>query len=223
MDDERANRFMGINVVFAPGSGSIRNLYLEGYGALFLLNVNFPLLPPPEKPEATKTKSDTDSTWEETKQELYGQPDAWGQVGKAFKFSMASGPQKEYDRDKVEDLKASLLEALKTATNIRGLKENESITVCVFGGLSAAPGKARTVAKRGPNWQNAEDAQVLVTSLDDGAPARGTIMTIRASKSDVDAFATGKLDLDDFRKKVTITSYAGDTGGWGGGAVFGAP
>jgi hypothetical protein len=48
-------------------------------------------------------------------------------------------------------------------------------------------------------------------------------MTIRVSKLDVDAFATGKLDLDDFRKKVTITSYAGDTGGWGGGAIFGAP
>src|SRR5204862_5958190 len=46
LDDDRANRFMGISVLFAPGSGSIRNLYLEGYGALFLLNVNFPLLPP---------------------------------------------------------------------------------------------------------------------------------------------------------------------------------
>src|SRR6185503_17011719 len=171
----------------------------------------------------TKAKTDTDSTWEEAKQELYGQSDAWAQAGKAFKFSMASGPQQEYDRDKVEDLKASLLEALKNATNIRGLKENESITVCVFGGLSAAPGKARTVAKRGPNWKDAEVVDVLVTSPDDGPPARGTIMTMRVKKSDADAFATGKLDLDDFRTKVTITIYAGETGGWGGGAVLGAP
>src|SRR5207247_9731478 len=85
--DDRGNRLMGINVLFAPGSGSIRKLYLEGYGALFLLNVNFPLLPPPEKAEATKEKSETDSTWEDAKQELYGQSDAWAQVGKAFKFS----------------------------------------------------------------------------------------------------------------------------------------
>src|SRR5437899_1586760 len=126
LDDDRGNRFMGINVLFAPGSGSIRNLYLEGYGALFLLNVNFPLLPPPEKAEPTKEKSETDSTWEEAKQELYGQSDAWAQVGKAFKFGMSPGPQQEYDKDKVDDLKESLLEALKNATNIRNLKADES-------------------------------------------------------------------------------------------------
>src|SRR5580765_3931841 len=146
LDDDRGNRFMGINVLFAPGSSSIRNLYLEGYGALFLLTVNFPLLPPPEKAEPTKEKSETDSTWEEAKQELYGQSDAWAQVGKAFKFSMSPGPQQEYDKDKVDDLTESLLEALKNATNIRDVKADEAITVCVFGGVSSAPGKGRTLA-----------------------------------------------------------------------------
>ena len=220
LDDERGNRFMGINVLFAPGSGSIRNLYLEGYGALFLLNVNFPLLPPPEKPEPTKEKSETDSTWEDAKQELYGQSDAWAQVGKAFKFSMSAGPQQEYDKDKVDDLTESLLEALKNATNIRNLKADESITVCAFGGASAAPGKSRTWVKRAPNAPDAERDEVFVTEHDDGPPARGTIMTIRVKKSDADAFAKGKLSLEDFRKKASITTYAGDTGSWGGGSVF---
>jgi hypothetical protein len=226
MDDDGANRFMSINVLFAPGSGSIRNLYLEGYGALFLLNVNFPLLPPPEKPEPTKEKSETDSTWEEAKQELYGQYDAWAPVGKSLKFSMSAGPQQEYDKDKVDDLKESLLEALKNATNIRNLKADESIIVCVFGGVSAAPGKpgkARTWVKRAPNAPDADLEDVLVTERDDGPPARGTIMTMRVKKSDADAFAKGKLNLDDFRKKASITTYAGDTGGWGGGFVFGTP
>src|SRR5437762_8289829 len=148
---------MGINVLFAPGSGSIRNLYLEGYGALFLLNVNFPLLPPPEKTEPMKEKTETDSTWEEAKQELYGQSDAWAQVGKTSRFFMAPGPQQEYDKDRVEDLKDGLLEALKNATNIRNLKADESITVCIFGGVSAAPDKARTSVKRAPNAPDAED------------------------------------------------------------------
>jgi hypothetical protein len=223
LDDDGGNRFMGINVLFAPGSGSIRNLYLEGYGALFLLNVNFPLLPPPEKPQPTKEKSETDSTWEEAKQELYGQSDAWAQVGKAFKFSVSAGPQQEYDKDKVEDLKEGLLEALKNATNIRNLKADESITVCVFGVSSASPGKARTWVKRAPNAPDAELDEVLVTEHDDGPPARGTIMAIRVKKSDADAFAKGKLNLEDFRKKASITTYAGDTGGWGGGSAFGRP
>ena len=220
LDDDRGNRFMGINVLFAPGSGSIRNLYLEGYGALFLLNVNFPLLPPPEKPEATKEKSEADSTWEEAKQELYGRSDAWAQVGKSFKFGMSAGPQQEYDKDKVDDLKESLLEALKNATNIRNLKADESITVCVFGGVSAAPGKARTWVKRAPGAPDGERDEFLVTEPGDSPPAHGTIMTIRVKKSDADAFAKGKLNLDDFRKKASITTYAGDTGGWGGGGVF---
>ncbi len=221
LDDDRGNRFMGINVLFAPGSGSIRNLYLEGYGTLFLLNVNFPLLPPPEKAEATKEKSETDSTWEEAKQELYGQSDAWAQVGRASRFSMSPAPQQEYDKDKVDDLKESLLEALKNATNIRNLKADESITVCVFGGVSTAPRKAWL--KRAPNAPDADRDEVLITEPGDGRPAYGTIMTIRVKKSDADAFAKGKLNLEDFRKKASITTYAGDTGGWSGGAVFGTP
>jgi hypothetical protein len=212
---------MGINVLFGPGSGSIRNLFLEGYGALFLLNVNFPLLPPPEKAQPTKEKSETDSTWEEAKQELYGQSDAWAQVGKTLKFSMSPAPQQEYDKDKVDDLTESLLEALKNATNIRNLKADESITVCVFGGVSVAPGK--TWLKRAPNATDADRDEVLITEPGDGRPAYGTIMTIRVKKSDADAFAKGKLNLDDFRKKASITTYAGDTGGWSGGAVFGTP
>ena len=221
LDDDRGNRFMGINVLFGPGSGSIRNLFLEGYGALFLLNVNFPLLPPPEKAQPTKEKSETDSTWEEAKQELYGQSDAWAQAGKAFKFSTSASPQQEYDKDKVDDLTESLLEALKNATNIRNLKADESITVCVFGGVSVAPGKAWL--KRAPSAPDADRDEVLITEPGDGRPAYGTIMTIRVKKSDADAFAKGKLNLEDFRKKASITTYAGDTGGWGGASVFGTP
>src|SRR5438477_7624801 len=52
---------MGIDVFFAPGSSPIRSLYLEGYGALFLLNVNFPLVAPVSKSEEEKLPAD--STW----------------------------------------------------------------------------------------------------------------------------------------------------------------
>src|SRR5438132_1149498 len=225
LDEDRQNRFMGINVLFGPGSSPIRSIYLEGYGALFLLNVNFPLLPPPEKPEQTKDKSETDSTWEEARREIYGQHDAWSQVGKAFKFSMAGGPEQEYDEKKVEDLQEGLLEALKNATNIRNLKSDETITVCVFGGASAAPGKAKAAGKtklsRVTVSADDEGNQVLLEPREDGTPAHGTIMTIRVKKSDADAFAKGKLNLDEFRKQASITTYAGDTGGWGGGNGFG--
>src|SRR5438128_1576740 len=143
--EDRQNPYMGINVLFGPGSTPIRSLYLEGYGALFLLNVNFPLLPPPEKPEAAKEQSETDSAWEEAKRELYGQPDPWSQVGGALRFNMSGAPRKEYDEKKVDARKDALLAALNNATNIRNLKSEETITVCVFGGaavLQAAVGRA---------------------------------------------------------------------------------
>src|SRR5437660_5081369 len=221
LDEDRQNRFMGINVLFGPGSSPIRSIYLEGYGALFLLNVNFPLLPPPEKAEQTKEKSETDSTWEEAKRELNGRHDAWSQVGKAFKFSMAGGPEQEYDEKKVEDLQEGLLEALKNATNIRNLKPDETLTVCVFGGASAGPRKARTVRALPKPAPDAPEEEVFVSMRDDGVPARGTIMTIRVKKSDADGFAKGELNADEFRKRASITTYAGDTGGWGGGNAFG--
>src|SRR5439155_10482156 len=51
-------------------------------------------------------------------------------------------------------------------------------------------------------------------------PAAGTMMTIRVKKTDVDDFAKGKLNLDDFHKKAKITTYAGGAGGGDGSFVF---
>jgi len=127
----------------------------------------------------------------------------------------------------VNELKDGLLEALKNATNIRNLKPDETITVCVFGGVSAVPAKVRVAAKPKPSVSEdeADELQVFLADRENGPPARGTIMTIRVKKSDVDAFAQGKLSADEFRTKAAIIAYAGDTGGWGGwgggGGVFG--
>ncbi len=228
LSDDRRPRAMGIDVFFAPGSSPIRSLYLEGYGALFLASVNFPLLPPPDKPEPSNEKSDTDSTWEETKRELYGQRDfnsgAWDQYQKAFKAATDIGSRQEYDEKKVEDLKDGLLQALRNASNIRNLKSDETITVCVFGGANPGPGKAKTAAKSAPDAPD-EDGDAIVTldrvwHRDGGVPARGTILTIRVKKSDADDFAKDKLSLEDFRQKASVTAYAGDSNGWSGGGGF---
>ena len=222
LSDDRRPKAMGIEVFFAPGSSPIRSLYLEGYGALFLTGVNFPLLPPPDKPEAAKEKTDTDSTWEEAKREIYGRADAWGQFGKTFKFTASSGQEQEYDEKKVEEMKDGMLEALKNAINIRNLKSDETITVCVFGGANQGPRKVRAVARRAPDAADDDaDTTVVWDGRDGGVPARGTILTIRVKKSDADAFAKGKLNLENFRQKASITAYAGDSGGWSGGGGFG--
>ncbi len=211
---------MGIDVFFAPSSNPMRSVYLEGYGALFLLNVGIPLLPPPTKAEPQKEKSPVDSNWDQAKQELYGQ---------RTEGKTVTGPVKEYSEEKVNRLKDALLEALKNATNIRNLKPNDSVTVCVFGGASAGALKFTTpalgdLAALGGIRAGEEPEEPRPWTALPGhpyrGPAAGTMMTIRVKKTDVDDFAKGKLNLDEFHKKAKITTYAGGVGGGDGSFVF---
>src|SRR5713101_7510897 len=72
---DETKRVMGIEVRswFGPAAGA-RNLYLEGYGAVFLLNVDLPLLAPPEGKTEPKAKEPASSEWEDARQEIYGNP-----------------------------------------------------------------------------------------------------------------------------------------------------
>jgi hypothetical protein len=205
---------MGIDVFYAPAASPLRSLYLDGYGALFILNVGFPVLPSPHA-EGQQEKQDANSEWEDAKQELYGQR------GDA-RFTTA--PSEPYDEERVNRLKDGLLESLKNATNIRGLKPDDSITVCVFGGPSSGQPKARTYFKRSTG--SSEGRSAVTVSGRVGSPMRRSIMTIRVKKSDADAFAKGAMTLDAFRKRAHIVSYAGSPesdmplggmGGFGGG------
>ena len=229
-DEDRPPRAMGIDVFFAPGSSSMRSLYLEGYGAVFLLNVNFPLMAPPEKTEKEKERAEDDSAWHQAKRELYGPREGWDEESThLFKYGLAGGaPGQPYDPQKVADLKRDLLDALKNAANIRNLKADESITVCVFGASSSRLEKTKATVRRSTRTRVAvgddgDSNEVAVWSGDDRhqGQGRGSVMTIRAKKTDVDAFAKGKLDPDDFAKKASVTTYAADTGGWGGAGAFG--
>ncbi|HXT40853.1 MAG TPA: hypothetical protein VN887_12640, partial [Candidatus Angelobacter sp.] len=230
---------MGIDVLIAPGGNPVRSLFLEGYGTVFILNVRLPLLPPPVKATEKTEKPHEDTAWDEARRELYGQHNDGGEFGKAIqayteaygRFGWESRPTQAYDENKVSELKDALLQALKNATNIRHLPSDEFVTVCLFGPGSASTAKLKVVqgikkAGDDPNATVVPDERTQSTivmdkgTVDSDRP-HGTIMTIRVKKADVDAFAKGKLDLDDFRKKAGITTYTGDTGGWGGGNFFG--
>ena len=89
------------------------------------------------------------------------------------------------------------------------------------------PAKMKRDAKRTKAVSDDDGDELIPEYRDNGPPPillppRGTIMTIRVKKSDVDAFAQGKLSADEFRTKAAITAYAGDTGGWAGGGGGGA-
>lgn len=225
-EDQFGHVAMGINVSFAPGEGPTRNLYLDGYGAVFFLHVNFPLLPPPVEKNVEKERAPSDSTWAEARAEVYGQAG-----GKTW----ASRP--EYDAAKVAALKKTLLDSLKNASNIRSVRSDESITVCVIGATSGAPVRVATSfggggsggfghsagegggggggggfgAFSGPGGGSGGEQNVWVaTNGNDDGSANKTTLTIRVKKADCEAFADGKLTADEFRNRAAITIY-GDT------------
>jgi hypothetical protein len=204
--DERNARAMGIVIHQPFGSSTMRqNLYLEGYGALFFLNVNYPLVPPPAaKKQEPEAKEETNSEWEDARRELYRPPE------RAFQFNssrldwtgpgmmaLPGAPAEEYDAEKVETLKKDLINALKNAVHIRKLKSDEAVTVVVSG---RAPGPQ---TKPIPT-KSKTDKSTKTVVVRPNPERRATKLILRAKKSDLESFEKDKLSLEEFRKKITI-------------------
>ena len=123
-----SDKALGIVLSAFPGSRSPQSIYLEGYGAVFMLNVRFPLVASGDK-QKDETQHPTNSTWDEARREVLGHRSGFGP--EPFNKERQALP---YDRDQVETLKKDLIAALKDASNIRGLKSEDFITVVVSGG-----------------------------------------------------------------------------------------
>jgi hypothetical protein len=178
---------LGIEV-FGSSSGA-RNIYLQDYGALFLLGVPFPLLAPGEKTEEVEIKGSTSSDWQEAREEYLNDGLALEQKLMRAWQSSSRNRIEEYDADQVEALKVSLLEALKNASHIRALRDNDYVTVVIQGGETVRNDKT-TAGRNSKGSRHAE-----------------TVMTMRAKKTDIDAFAGGKLNAQNFRPRVNIQTY----------------
>jgi hypothetical protein len=226
--DEGRRVVLGTEVsVFGSASGA-RNIYLDGYGALFLLSVRYPLIAPEEKRDEVKAKDTISDEWKEARDELadelQGRPGGYGGSSAGFSqnwsWSSTRSPAEDFDSDKVDKLKTSLFEALKNATHMRILKPNDFVTVVVQGAEAVrvesakrktAPPATAAVGKPGPADSDGKPgntpSKVVSKSSRKRTSLGETVMTLRVKKSDVDAFAQGKLDLDAFRKKASLQTY----------------
>ena len=184
--------------VFGGGAG--RNpdaYYLDGFGALFLLRVDFPLAAPVEA-KAEEGPAATDRTWEATRRELRegtaGDPPIWDVLGaRAF-----HGEFPEYDGGRVGELRGALVQSLRHASNLAVLKPEETVAVTVFGPPAGREDRPVKAGKRRGTGAGAGDGP------EDDA-AKGTTLTLRARKADIDAFAGGKLTPEEFAKRVRET------------------
>jgi hypothetical protein len=225
---------------FRRDSRATEAIYLQGYGALFLMEVNFAFTPPPKKQEKEAKKTeDVDPIWQRARQQIFSPKDPM--MGRG-----ARSEQQEYSAEKIEQLKAELTRTLKHAANIRNLKPDEWVILTVIGKgrqpgeiyedyyRSAAPrdrtstsGRSRRSSSRGRSNYGGGGAiggggfgggammggQAFGGGMyggmeyDEIGPPSATVLTIRAKKSDVGAFAAGELDFEQFQQKVEIFTY----------------
>lgn len=184
---------MNVPMVLTGAGKSVRPMYIEGVGPLFMIKVNFPVMPAP-KVVATKGQPQAvDSEWHEAERDLFGS-------NVEFLVDEATNDT-AYDEDKVTALKREILTAIKNAANIRGLKPEEFVNVAVFG---------QTVSVRKVMESGNGQGQVMARRLaSEPGATKGTVMTLRVRKSDIDALAAGKLDADAFKTKVSTATYLG--------------
>jgi len=120
--------FTDFGAFFGRDNRSTEATYLQGYGVLFLMEVNFAFSPPPRKQaqDPTETTEAADSTWQKARQQVLspGASPGMDQEDSA----------RDYDNQMVEELKKELVEALKHASNIRNIEPDEWVILTVIGG-----------------------------------------------------------------------------------------
>jgi hypothetical protein len=147
---------MGVNV---RPAGDNAMFYVDGTGLILVYCVDFPVAVFEETAEEAETKSDTLTDWEKAKQELQtGQ----GRFVRSDPFTSGSvtystaptgslmatvADTVAFDKELVERLDECVTSALVQAGNFRALKDNDSITIYIYG-PSGVPNERTVIA-----WQ----------------------------------------------------------------------
>ena len=175
----------------------VQGLYLDGYGALFFLDVDYPLLPEEQKePVQSKPQEPGDPVWSQTIDEMTGRQSDEGRGGRA-------GPT--YDAQRVENLKKTLVKTLAHAANIRTRRPQDIITL-VVGSFddTQTPYRTGTASPYGRTGVARSSSRTAAPT----APPAAALLVMRVAKSDVDAFSKGQLTLPEFTEKVqTLWSW----------------
>jgi hypothetical protein len=111
---------------FGRDSRETEAIYIQGYGTLFLMEVNFTFTPPPklQEQEDEETAENVDPTWQRAKQKIFS-PQGLG--------SSDFASEERYSAEKIDQLKTELIKTLKHAANIRNLKPDEWVILTVIG------------------------------------------------------------------------------------------
>ncbi len=179
--------------MFGEPSDRTECLYVEGYGPLFVMSVEFPLVPPPVEEPGAEPNEPTDPLWNQVRQETYA-PQTARTVDRP-------DPRSEYSPVKVQQLKETLTRALKHAANIRAVDQSASLTVVVKGlRVSAPPSSGQWALGPQARWSLRAD----VVGEAAARPSATSMLTLRASMEDIRALASGQITDGGFRKRIEL-------------------
>jgi hypothetical protein len=226
--------FIDFGDFFGRDNRATEAIYLQGYGVLFSMEVNFAFSPGPKQQDQQQeqTEEPVDSTWQRAKQQMFSPGDS--------RVSRGPRASEEYDSRMVEELKRDLITTLKHATNIRAVKPDEWIILTVIGsgrqaggfggggfmmggmgsyggmmgGSSSGSGGSGMIGSGMGGMMGGGSGGMMGGGMGGGMGSYGaigdfptTVLTIRVKKSDVDAFAQSRQNYEDFRRKVQIFTY----------------
>ena len=182
--------------MFGEPSDRTECLYVEGYGPLFVMSVDFPLVPPPVEDPGAEPNEPTDPLWNQVRQETYA-PHTAQTVDRPQ-------PPSEYSPLKVRQLKETLSRALQHAANIRAVDQNASLTVVVKGlGVSAPPSSRQWTLGPQARWNVRGGLVGEATPL----PGATSMLTLRANMEDIHALASQQISDSEFRERIELIQY----------------
>lgn len=192
-DGQGQNRFrFDFGDLRLGGRADLDAMYLDGYGAVFVLNVDFPLsAPATDEPKKADTKEKRDEAWEKARREVAGK----GEPDDLDDDSEAADENRGFDGGKVDRLKQRILAALKSAANIRELKPNDRVIVQVTG-----KGGKRSKAVMAYSGDRSATLKAGSSRRDSVA----SVLTFRATGKDVADFSEGRLNPEEFAQRVGI-------------------
>ncbi len=174
------------------GRTELDALYLDGYGAVFLLNVDYPLSSPAkEDSKKVETKDKKDEAWEKARREV---------AGKGEPDDLEGEPEpdeaRSFDSSKVDRLKQRVIAALRSAANIRTLKPKDNVVVQVTG-KAGKRSKAVSVHATGGGG--------TVFTKETRSDAGSAVLTFRVPGKEVVDFSEGRLSAEEFTQRVNTT------------------
>ncbi|NLH15321.1 MAG: hypothetical protein GX455_01960 [Phycisphaerae bacterium] len=169
------------------GAGSLNHsTYIEGYGAVFLLYVDFPLIGR-VKSDISPREDRKDLVWETAKERIWNSRPS------------RKPTEVRFDPQRIERLKGNLMEGIGHGSNIRGLSEKDWIVVAV----QCRPPRPEI----GFEYFYGKASAGVTTPGAATGRNNPSALILRVPKGVVNAFAEGRLTKEDYRKKVHVITY----------------